>query len=581
MKKTDLERIVDASPAVHYVAKASPDYGPIYVSKGVRAQLGYGPDELTRDPAFWLNHIHPEDRPRVLNDLAALIDKESHVHEYRFLHADGSWRWMHDDFVLARDGEAGSNRMIGSWLDITERRKAEDAQKRLASRLNEAQRIAALGSWEVDVVTEEAWWSDETYRIFDEDPDTYVVCLDNFIERVHPDDRQRFMNALNQAEVDGEPYSITYRVVLQDGTEKIIHGRGYGVAQGEGPLTYFAGTVQDITQRETIERALRSTEARNRALLEANPDVLFRIDADGRYLDLSISAGTEFPYTRDEFVGRNVRDLFGNDFADEHQRHVRKAIETGEMQVWECRMAAKPHGDIDVEARFVRSGHREAVVTVRDVTELLQLQREVVFLQERERRRIGLDLHDDLGQELTGISLGLEVLAQKLADAQSPHVQAVQDLKAMTLRSISSTRRIAQSLSPAFGSGQGITEALELLASEISEHSNTRCRARCSADHKHDMDVEANLYRIAQECVTNSVRHGSPKNIELRYGCNGETIQFEVLDDGTGIPSERDRVEGMGLRSMRYRARLVNGTLQLGERPEGGARVSCSCPCQR
>lgn len=580
MKKTDLERIIDASPAVHYVAKASPDYGPIYVSNGVRSQLGYRPDQFTRDPAFWLSHVHPDDRSRVLNDLAAIPEEESHVHEYRFLHADGSWRWMHDELVLARD-EDGGNQIVGSWLDITERRKAEEAQKRLTSRLNEAQRIAALGSWEADTVTEEGWWSDETYRIFGEDADTYVVSPENFIERIHPDDRQRFIDALNQAVIDGEPYSITYRVVLQDGTEKIIHGRGYGIAEGEGPVTYFAGTVQDITERETIEETLRSIEARNQALLEANPDVLFRIDADGRYLDLSVSAGASFPYTRDELVGRNARELFGDDFADEQQRHVRKAIETGEMQVWECRMTVEPHGDIDLEARFVRSGEREAVVTVRDVTELLRLQREIVFLQERERRRIGLDLHDDLGQELTGISLGLEVLAQHLGNAQSPHAQAVQDLKAMTLRSISATRRIAQSLSPAFGAGQGIAEALESLAREISEHSNTRCRAQCSTDHKHDMDVEANLYRIAQECVTNSVRHGRPKNIELRFGCDGENIRLEVLDDGIGIPPERDRVEGMGLRSMRYRARLLNGALRLGERPEGGTHVSCSCPCQK
>ena len=452
--------------------------------------------------------------------------------------------------------------------------------KRIIDRLNEAQRLAAVGSWSIDTITNEGWWSDETYRIFGEDPDDYVVSPESFLPRVHPDDRERFMDALNRAVADGKPYSLTYRVVLRDGTEKIIHGRGYAVAQGDSAPTYFAGTVQDITEREKVAQALRSAEARNRALLEANPDVLFRIDADGHYLDLAVSSSAKFPYTREEIVGRNVRELFDEDFAEEHQRRVRKAIETGETQVWECRMSVG-HDDIDLEARFVRSGDREVVVTVRDITELLGLQRELVFLQERERRRIGFDLHDDLGQELTGISLGLEALAQRLAREESPHVQEVLNLKVMTLKSISATRRLAQSLSPGFGSGLGIAEALESLAREISEHSNARCRALCSVDHGHDVDVEANLYRIAQECVTNSIRHGDPENIELRYCCDGERIELEVLDDGSGLPPEQIRVEGMGLRSMRYRARLVNGDVQFGESPEGGARVSCACPCRR
>lgn len=580
MKKVDLKRIIDASPAVHYVAKAVPDYGAIYVSNGVHDQLGYLPAQFTRDSGFWLNHVHPDDQTRVLNELESINDKKRRVIEYRFLHADGSWRWMHDEAVLLQYEAKTRNQIIGSMLDITERKQAEDARERLASRLNEAQRIAAVGSWAIDTVTNEGWWSDETYRIFGEDPDTYVVSPESFLPRVHPDDRERFMAALNRAVADGEPYSITYRVVLRDGTEKIIHGRGYGVAKAQGAPTYFAGTVQDITEREKVAQALRATEARNRALLEANPDVLFRIGVDGRYLDLAVSSSAKFPYTREELVGRNVWELFDEDFADEHQRHVRKAIETGETQVWECRMSVGSR-DIDLEARFVRSGDEEAVVTVRDITELLRLQRELVFLQERERRRIGFDLHDDLGQELTGISLGLEALAQRLAREGSPHLQDVLDLKTMTLKSISATRRLARSLSPGFGNGLGITEALESLAREINEHSDAQCRALCSADHGHDVDVEANLYRIAQECVTNSIKHGNPGNIELFYGCDGDLIRLEVLDDGAGLPREQARSDGMGFRSMRYRARLVNGNVQLGDRAEGGARVVFSCPCRR
>jgi PAS domain S-box-containing protein len=578
--KLDLQRIIDFSPAVHYVAGVSDDFATTYVSDGIQAQLGYTPDQFTQDPRFWASRIHPEDQARVLADLRTILEHGQHVHEYRFLHADGGWRWMHDESVLVRDAAGEPHQIVGSWFDITDRKEAEETHQKITSRLQEAQRIAGIGSWEMDTVTSKGWWSDETYRIFGEDPDAHEPTRERFLAKVHPDDRQRLADALERALIDGQPYSIDYRIVLPDGAERIVNGRGHGIATREGPATAFAGTVQDITERERTEQALRDAEARNRALLEANPDVIFRIDADGCYLDLSVSSKTLFPYTRAALVGQNVRNFFSQDFAREHQRYVRKAIETGETQLWVCRISL-PHGDVDLEARFVRSGDNEAVVTVRDITERLTLQREIIATQERERSRIGRDLHDGLGQELTGISLGLEVLAQQLAAERSPHAEAVHNLRAMTQRSISVTRQIALSLSPGFGSALGISEALESLASEVNEHSKVRCNARCSTNgHQHDIDVETNLYRIAQEGVTNALKHGKPRNIELRYGCDGKTIQLEVLDDGIGIQPVPDRSEGMGLRSMRYRADLVNGTLEFRDGAAGGTRVLCSCPCQ-
>lgn len=125
LPKAELERLIHFSPAVHYIAAASGDYGATYISPGVKRQLGYEPAKFTQDPKFWANHIHPDDQPAVFADLDRLFENDQHTNEYRFQHADGIYRWMHDEFVLVRDKDGNPLEIIGSWLDVTARKEAE------------------------------------------------------------------------------------------------------------------------------------------------------------------------------------------------------------------------------------------------------------------------------------------------------------------------------------------------------------------------------------------------------------------------------------------------------------------------
>ena len=127
LQKAELVRLIEFSPAVHYIARASGDYGATYISPGINAQLGYEPAQFTQDSGFWTNHIHPDDRSQVIADLQAIFENDWHTHEYRFQHADGSYRWMHDQSALVRDKDGDPLEIIGSWLDITECKEAEEA----------------------------------------------------------------------------------------------------------------------------------------------------------------------------------------------------------------------------------------------------------------------------------------------------------------------------------------------------------------------------------------------------------------------------------------------------------------------
>lgn len=121
-----LEFLLKSTPAIIYARRASGSFDATFVSENVAAQLGYRPQDFIHEAGFWLNRIHPEDRARVLADLPQVFYAGCHKHEYRFLHKDGGYRWMHDELVLIRDNDGHPLELVGYWSDITDRKKAED-----------------------------------------------------------------------------------------------------------------------------------------------------------------------------------------------------------------------------------------------------------------------------------------------------------------------------------------------------------------------------------------------------------------------------------------------------------------------
>ena len=217
--------------------------------------------------------------------------------------------------------------------------------------------------------------------------------------------------------------------------------------------------------------------------------------------------------------------------------------------------------------------------TTQDITERVALEREVVSAGEYERLRIGSDLHDGLGPELTAVSLGLQFLYRRLTDEESPQAQTVKDLTTTTQGMIAEIRRIARQLSPVFSTELGLRSAIRALAKGVGEHSDVECQTFFSFDDDiHNVEIETHLYRIAQESINNALTHGGAQNIGLRYGRDGNSVFLEIVDDGTGIPDENSRVDGLGLRSMRLPC--PHAPWPLGSRPQdsGCTRVLCSCP---
>lgn len=208
-----------------------------------------------------------------------------------------------------------------------------------------------------------------------------------------------------------------------------------------------------------------------------------------------------------------------------------------------------------------------------------QLEREILDISNQERQRIGSDLHDGLGQHLTGVAFMSKALASRLETTASPQAPDARRIADLTSQAIGWTRELARGLSPVGLPMSDLGAALEQLAAGSREMFNVECALDYRLDAERIDDNSAmQLYRIAQEAITNAVRHGRARRIliSLEPDLTGATLL--IRDNGSGIPAQRSSSNGLGLAIMEYRARMLGGQLQIGPDPEGGTRVTCSVP---
>ena len=224
-----------------------------------------------------------------------------------------------------------------------------------------------------------------------------------------------------------------------------------------------------------------------------------------------------------------------------------------------------------------RVRQRTAALT-REIQERTRLQKELLEVAEREQRRIGYDLHDGLCQHLTGTALASHVLGQKLADKSLPETAEANRVLALVEEAIELTRSLARGLDPIEVQTGRLADNFQELAAKQSERFKVACHFEGhQAVPLHDVNVATQLYRIAQEAVTNAARHGKAKHINICLDYADNKIILTITDDGTGLPEDVRNGEGMGLRIMAYRAETIGATFHI-ERlsSSSGTRVTCT-----
>ena len=212
----------------------------------------------------------------------------------------------------------------------------------------------------------------------------------------------------------------------------------------------------------------------------------------------------------------------------------------------------------------------------RDITERKRLEKEILEISDRERARLGQDLHDDLCQQLVSIAFASNLLTQKLRKKSVPEAAASDEIALLLDSAITRARTLARGLCPVTLETEGLAVALQDLTATVGSRFQIECRLDClkpvTVD---DLTTATHLYRIAQEAITNAVRHAHASCIIIRLECVDSEVTLRVADDGVGIQDPKNVRLGMGLQTMYCRATLIGGKLQIERRGMGGTEVIC------
>ena len=365
-----------------------------------------------------------------------------------------------------------------------------------------------------------------------------------------------------------------YQIAGPDGSVRWIRDRMFPLRDAMGNIQRLLGIAEDVTDLKALHETATRSAARARAFIAIQPDLLFHIRKDGTVLEFHAGAGNQLPVPLPAFTGRNIKHLLSTQLATQAMQHITAALRTREPQSFTCQYLL-PDELRDFEARGIACGDDEVLVIVRDVTERKRLEREIVEATSREQQRIGQDLHDGLGQHLTGITFLTKVLERKLAAKAPEEAGEAAEIGRLVIQALAQTRNLARGLFPAELERNGLVAALKELVGNVQMTSKVHCALRASENvFVQDHVLATHVFRIAQEAINNSVKHAKAASIQVTLAPRGDQIELTVSDDGAGFTSEA-KLEGLGLRIMHYRARRIGGTLEVASSEKGGTRITC------
>jgi PAS domain S-box-containing protein len=538
----------------------------------------------------WNARVHPDDLAGTAS-YELLLQGQSRLYsaEYRLRTLAGEWRWvMSRGCVAEADSFGRPTVIVGITVDIDARKRAELALRESEDRLALAVWGGELGLWDWNVVTDRCSWLNDWPAGMDFDACTSTEHAQRWNEKCHPDDRRHI--ALIDAEChegQRDAYEYEYRHRTEDGRWRWLFERGRVVARGRnGRAIRIAGVSMDITRLKDQERALREVRERYLAVVERVPGYVFemRPSEDGLAKVTWASDGLEdvFGCNLEEYTRLGGWRRFWSPQDVARNEDNMRTLRTGQATEQEWRVHNLRGEECWLHAFYTpfchaAEGQVDLILGVaHDVTERVLLERQVLEASQQEQQRIASDLHDGLGQELTGIAMTLQSIIPRLKGVLPAEAKVLAEAVGLVRTAISSTRAIAHGIAPVSDAPGALPAALQQLANDVSNLNARAVSLTVTGDIQRRLPVElaTQLYRIAQEAVNLAVRRSQANRIEIELHLENPGGRLSIRHNGRHQPAEGDS-KGLGLRMLAYRAQMIGAKLEIRPQEPRGTAIAC------
>ncbi|MDY6863484.1 MAG: PAS domain S-box protein [Thermodesulfobacteriota bacterium] len=596
-----LKHSINSTSITFYIAKTSGYYGATFITPNVKQVWGYEPNEFIDNSSFWIDHVHPEDKQRILSKLLCVFKEKFLTYEYRFLHKKGIYRWVRDEMYLVEDGAGNPIEIAGYFIDITERKMTEEALQESEEKYRNLFHSLVTGTSLVSLSGEVQDINEAGAAIlgFDRPEDIIGRNIVDFYK--NPEDRDMIIKKIAQ----GDIHNFEIEMVKKDGS--VINcwiSTSMVIIKG---VKFRLTSAYDITGWQQLQEKLQKRKEEYRSLVQSTDDSIYLIDRIGTYLFINKKYLARLGLPLDKVLGRNYGAFHSEDNTKAFLKNVEKAFKTGRSFQQEHR--SERDGKYFLRTLSPVRGPEGSItsitVTSKDITHRKQaeealtqaskklhraynqrkmLSRMLINLLEKDRRQIAMELHDHIGQTLTSLKMSLEVIHEKLKPGNEESETQIKTAQAKVIQAIKDVKNISHGLRPTMIDTLGIDSSLREMFNQIQEHMDIDIHYFSRGIPKRfEDDKELAIYRIAQEALSNIISHARAKNIFVNLVRKVDKLSFSVEDNGIGFdqakimnPSNSKRP--FGLLIMRERAQQHDGEFIIESHPGKGTHVLVEIP---